>query len=188
VFLMIPKIAKISNQHKLDEISCTKVQYLYELIVICVFYFIKLQLMRILYFLIISFGLLISCDDPKPNDLLPDRTVNVTVDMGLPMYQNLLVPSGYAVTPTSPEYGFKGILIINRNGSGYVAYDRACPHYGVNDCSAMTYDGLYLKCPCDNSRFNPLNGGVSITEGIDYQAREYHVEMLSATVLRISNY
>lgn len=144
------------------------------------------QSMRTLYFLFMSFGLFISCEDYKPNDLLPNRDVNVTIDMSLPMYQNLLVPSGYAYTPISPEFGLKGILIINRNGSGYIAYDRACPHYGVNDCTAMTYDGLYLNCPCDSSQFNPLTGGVSNT--VEYQAREYHVEMLSATVLRISNF
>ena len=148
--------------------------------------------MRTLYFLFMSFGLFISCEDYKPNDLLPNRDVNVTIDMSLPRYQNLLVPGGYASTPsppTYPEYGFKGILIINRNGNNYVAYDRACPHYGVSDCSAMTYNGLYLICPCDNSEFNPLNGGVSATEGIDFQAREYHVEPLEGTnILRITSY
>ena len=125
------------------------------------------------------------CDDPKPHDLLPQRDVNVTIDLGLPIYQNLLVPGGYAYTPSSPEYGFRGILVYNRNNS-FVAYERACPHYAVNDCAAMVFDGLYLKCLCDNSTFNVLNGGYSTT--VDYLAREYHVEMLSSNILRISNY
>ena len=68
------------------------------------------QSMRTLYFLFMSFGLFISCEDYKPNDLLPNRDVNVTIDMSLPMYQNLLVPSGYAYTPISPEFGLKVFL------------------------------------------------------------------------------
>lgn len=128
---------------------------------------------------------LVSCDDPKPNDLLPQRSVDVTIDVNLPAYQGLLVPGGYAFTPTSAEYGFKGILVYNRNNS-YVSFDRACPHYAVNDCGAMTFDGMYLKCPCDNSLFNVINGGSSTT--VNFQAREYHVEVVNSHILRISSY
>jgi nitrite reductase/ring-hydroxylating ferredoxin subunit len=137
-------------------------------------------------FSIIFLGLfLLSCDDPKPNDLLPDREVNVVVDLGLPIYQNLLVPGGFAYTPTTVEYGFKGIIVINKN-SNYIAYERACPHLSIDECTAMTYDGLYLKCTCDNTLFNPLTGGTSSTS--EFQAREYHVQNLGGNQLRITNF
>ena len=136
-------------------------------------------------FLIVSVVFLwVSCDDPQPNDLLPHREVDVSVDLNLPMYQNLLLPGGYAFTPTTSEYGFKGIFIYNRNGR-YVAFDRACPHLAVNACAAMTFDGLYLICTCDGTKFNPINGGTSST--VEFQAREYHVTVYG-NVLKINNY
>ncbi|PIE48226.1 MAG: hypothetical protein CSA40_01395 [Flavobacteriales bacterium] len=129
---------------------------------------------------------LMSCGDHKPNDLLPDKDVNVVIDLSLPLYQDLLIPSGYAFTPITAEYGLQGIVIINKNSSTYAAFDRACPHLALNDCGAMTYDGLYLKCPCDGVQFNPLNGGTSTQ--VEFQAREYHVEVLGANKLRIRSY
>jgi nitrite reductase/ring-hydroxylating ferredoxin subunit len=170
----------------MDEIRNTNIQNIYEYNVFYVFYFFKGLFMRNLYLFLISVGLIIACkNDTKPNDLLPDRNVNVSIDINLPMYQNLLVPGGWAYTPTTAEYGFKGILVYNKNGN-YIAYDRACPHLAVSDCTAMIFDGLYLKCSCDNSTFNIFNGGVSTT--VDFQAREYHVEIVSSNILRISNY
>lgn len=128
-----------------------------------------------------------ACSNPEPNDILPDKDVNVVIDLGLPLYQNLQVPTGWAFTPNTSEYGISGILIYNRNGT-YVAYDRACPHYAPNDCTPMTFDGLYLKCTCDNTTFNILNGGTSNSPNVPQQAREYHVEILNANTLRIRNY
>lgn len=136
-----------------------------------------------LFFLLIVWG----CDKSTPNDLLPDTQVDVTIDLNLPSYQNLLVPGGWAFTPTTPGYGIKGILIYNQGGN-FLAYERACPHLEVSVCTAMTFDGLLLKCTCDNSVFNIFNGGVSQTTGIEYTAREYHVQEIGTATLRISNF
>ncbi len=145
--------------------------------------FLVLNMKKYILQIFLSF-FLFSCGETQPNDLLPERNVNVSVDLSLPMYQDLLVPGGWAYTPTSAEYGFKGILVYNKNGN-YVAFDRACPHYAVNDCLAMTFDGLYLKCACDNSTFNILNGGTSAQ--VNYQAREYHVQA-NGNILIITSY
>lgn len=137
-------------------------------------------------FLILVFvGSFQSCDDPKPNDLLPKRDVNVVIDINLPLYQDLLIPSGSALTPVSPEYGLQGIVIVNLN-SRYVAFDRACPHLALNDCTPMSFSYPLLKCACDNTTFNLLNGGIS--SEVNFQAREYHVEAINGSQLRISSY
>lgn len=137
------------------------------------------------YFFITLFSVFfLSCGEHVPNDLLPERNVDVTISLSLPVYQNLMVPGGWAYTPTTFEYGFQGILIYNRNGS-YIAFERACPHLYVNTCTAMTFDGLFMKCPCDNATFNILNGGIS--SQVDYQAREYHVQK-NGDNIRITSY
>lgn len=136
-------------------------------------------------FLLIFVGILYACDDPKPNDLLPERDVNVVVDINLPLYQDLLIPSGYAFTPVTAEFGLQGIVIVNLN-SRYVAFDRACPHMALNDCSPMSFNYPLLKCNCDNATFNLLDGGTS--SDVDFQAREYHVEVINGSQLRITNY
>ncbi len=136
---------------------------------------------------LVALLLFLSCDNPTPNDVLPDMQVNVTIDLNLPSYQNLLVHSGWANTPTTSGYGIKGILIYNQGGN-YIAYERACPHLEVSACNAMIFDGLFLKCTCDDSLFNIFSGGVSQTAGVNYSAREYHVQAIGASSLRITNY
>ncbi len=142
--------------------------------------------MRNLIYILLFLGFL-SCENPAPNDILPDTQVNVTIDLNLPSYSGLMIPNTWAYTPTSSGYGIKGILIYNKGGN-YIAYERACPHLDVSACTAMTFDGLLLKCTCDNSVFNIFSGGVSQTAGVDYSAREYHVQVISASILRITNY
>ena len=126
-------------------------------------------------------------DDFKYKDLLPDYPVDVAIDLSLPQYLDLQVAGGWAYTPSGGGYGIKGIFIYNFNNSIYYAYERACPHLELSDCAVMEYSNGSLVCPCDDSRFNFLNGGVS-TSGIDYQAREYHVQIVGAGRLRITNY
>lgn len=134
-------------------------------------------------FILVSF---FSCDDPKYNDLLPSTSVDVVIDLNLPQYIGLQVSGSWVNTPTTPGYGIKGILIYNKNKT-YIAFERACPHLTVTDCSRMDFDGLYLNCPCDDSKFNIFNGGTSTT-GVVYNAREYHVQVINSTTLRITNY
>ncbi len=138
--------------------------------------------MKTLFYLFF-FLLIFSCDNPTPNDLLPNTPVDITINLNNPEFNNLQIPSGWAYT----SGGIKGILLYNRNGT-YVAFDRACPHLAPTSCSAMVFDGFLLKCTCDNSLFNIFNGGISETEGVNYSAREYHVQVINASSLRITNY
>lgn len=128
---------------------------------------------------------LFSCDDPKYNDLLPEKAVDVTINLNIPQYINLQTPGGWAETPIGGLYGHKGIFIY-RSNSRYYAYERACPHKDVNQCEPMTFDGSYLICPCDDSKFNFLNGGGSTD--VSYRAREYHVQEINSATLRITNF
>lgn len=140
-------------------------------------------IMRKLVFLLLLITFF-SCEKNDTNDILPRLTVNITIDLNLPQYIDLQIPSGWVYI----NGGIKGILIQN-TGSGsqpYKAYDRACPN---NDCaSPMTFDGsLKLKCPCDESEYSIIDGSPQ-TAGNSHFMREYRVNVLNSSSLNITNF
>jgi len=137
------------------------------------------QLLFLLFIVFFS-----ACDkEIDYKDVLPYRVVDFVVNMNNPEYIDLLIPGQSA---EASNYGVRGILIYNFNGS-FKAFDLACPHLAPTDCSKMTFDGsLFLECHCDDSKFSIYDGSPQ-TNGVDNWAREYHVEKLDATHLRITN-
>ncbi|HEX5743472.1 MAG TPA: hypothetical protein VFY09_06190, partial [Flavobacteriaceae bacterium] len=76
----------------------------------------------------------------------------------------------------------------NVNGSSYKAYERSCPQILPSPCSQMTVEQSFkLKCPCDQSEFNILNG-TPLTPNINYIVREYKVTVINSNTLKISNF
>ncbi len=125
-----------------------------------------------------------SCEKNVTNDILPNVSVNVTINIDLPQYIDLQTPTGWAEITG----GIKGILIQN-TGIGnppYKAYDRACPN---NDCATpMVFDGsLKMKCPCDNSEYSIIDGSPQTSGNIHF-AREYRVNVLNSSTLNITNF
>ena len=131
------------------------------------------------------FFLLIECTDNRvQNDCFPFINVNETIDLNLPLYQNLLVPGGWAYAPG----GLQGLIIYNIDGNQFKAFDRLCPGQNLSSCSQMIVsNNLRLFCPCDDSEFNILNGQ-PLTQGVTCFAQEYLVENLNGTVLRVQNF
>lgn len=129
--------------------------------------------------------LLLGCtNNGGNNDCTPFISVNETVNLDLPQYINLQVPGGWAYAPG----GFQGIIVYNINGNQFKAFDRLCPGQNLSSCSQMTVDsGLRIVCPCDQSEFNILNGS-PLTQGVTCFAKEYLVENLNGTILRITNF
>jgi len=139
--------------------------------------------MRINIFLIIVL-VFTSCEKNDSLDILPDKSVNVTLNLDLPQYINLLTPTGWTYT----NGGLNGIVIQN-SGIGnppYKAFDRACPN---NDCQTpMNFDGsLKLKCSCDESEYSILDGSPQ-TSGNSNYAREYRVILINSKTINITNF
>lgn len=134
----------------------------------------------ILLFLTFIFG----CNSGfNENELLPNIPVNKTIDLSLPQYNNLLVPGGWVDDISG---GIKGIILYRIKSNEYKAFDRACPQNSCN--SPLTFDGsIKLKCSCHKSEFSILDGSPQ-TNGINYNAREYRVSLVSSSVLRITNF
>jgi hypothetical protein len=134
--------------------------------------------------LIICLFILISCEKNDSLDILPNKSVNVTLNLDLPQYVNLLTPTGWAYT----NGGLNGIVIQN-TGIGnppYKAFDRACPN---NVCQTpMSFDGsLKLKCSCDDSEYSILDGSPQ-TSGNNNYAREYRVTLVNSRTINITNF
>ena len=129
-----------------------------------------------------------SCsDDNGNNDVLPSVNINETINLDLPQYIELQVPGSWAYAPGGIK-GIKGLIIYNINGTQYKAYERSCPHLSPSSCSQMVIENsIKMVCPCDNSKFNILNGS-PLTDRINNAAREYLVTPINGNTLRITNF
>ena len=132
-----------------------------------------------LLFLILFF---ISCSDNgfnNKNPYIPNYTFTVDINMNLPSYSNLQYPSNAIYYSGA---GAKGIFIFN-TGSGYNAFDAACPNQALSSCSTMTINGIEVVCPCDNAKYNLYTGQ---SPGKLYPLKQYRVEV-NGNVLRVYN-
>lgn len=120
------------------------------------------------------------------NPYLPNYTFTIDINMNLPAYSSLKFPSN-AVYYTGA--GIKGVYIFN-TGSGYNAFEGACPNQTPNSCAAMTLKGINVICPCDNIEYSlftgQVSGQVSAQSGIQYPLKQYRVEV-NGNVLRVYN-
>ena len=125
-----------------------------------------------------------SGEDERENNLLPEVPVDETIFLNNPEYINLQVVGGSAYS----QGGISGIIIYHYSSNNYIAFERSAPHLSPQVCSQMDIkNGIIMFCSCDDSEFNILNGA-PLTEGVNYQARQYRVVMTSSSTLRITNF
>ena len=137
---------------------------------------------KIIPLLLMSF-LFFSCSDNgfnKNNTYIPNYNFSVTLNLSFASYSNLNFVSN-AVYYAGPEVGPKGIYVFN-TGSGYNAFDAACPNQALSSCSTLTLDGINVVCPCDDEEYSLFTGqGKS-----KYPLKQYRVEK-NGNLLRIYN-
>jgi len=139
--------------------------------------------MQKIFVIILFFGLISCSNSDDRNPVLPNVPVNETVFLNNPSSQNLLAVGGYIEI----QGGISGIFVYNFNNTQFFAYDRACPHLPVGDCSAMTItDGISMECECDKSKFALALGGAP-QSGTPYAARQYDV-VKNGNTLIITNF
>ena len=127
--------------------------------------------------------LLVNCSDTTnlANCIRILPISSVVSDLNNPEMINAQTPGGVAEL----SGGRKGILLFNKNGTDFVAFDKLCPN---NDCtSAMTFKNRLLHCSCDESEYSVDFGGAPQTEGFECPAIEYRVTKIGTTI-RISNF
>ncbi|WP_414000036.1 Rieske (2Fe-2S) protein [Flavobacterium sp. W1B] len=112
------------------------------------------------------------------NPYLPNYSFAVDINMNLAAYSKLKFVSN-AVYYSG--VGVKGIYIFN-TGSGYNAFDAACPNQALSNCSTMTLKGINVVCPCDNEEYSLFTGQGKL----QYPLKQYRVDV-NGDMLRIYN-
>ncbi|MFY7810707.1 MAG: Rieske (2Fe-2S) protein [Flavobacterium sp.] len=128
--------------------------------------------------------LFLSCESDTVNNnnpFLPNYSFSINVDLNLPSNANLQFPSNAKYINLNGA-GIRGIIVFN-TGSGFNAFDAACPNQNLSDCSTMTISGINATCPCDNKSYNLFTGQ---SEGMQYPMKRYAVEV-NGNSLRIFN-
>ena len=132
--------------------------------------------------LLVFFPFLFGCDGGTinyNNPNIPNYPVNLQINMNLPQYSNLQFPSNHVVDYSQ---GARGIVIFN-TGSGYNAFDLACPNQAFNTCSsAMSINGIEAKCNCDTTE-SPYNLFSGQSPGQAYTMKPYRVEISGGNLI-----
>ncbi len=137
--------------------------------------------------LLVLLGITLSCSKDSVNNnnpYLPTyRFTSSVINLTFPLYSNLQFP-GNAI-----EYNEVGVGVLNKvfilnTGSGFVAFDAACPNQAISSCSTMNLVGIKAECPCDEVQYSLFSGQA---EGVQYPMLQYRVEVLSDTSIRVYN-
>lgn len=137
--------------------------------------------------LLVLLGITLSCSKDSVNNnnpYLPTyRFTSSVINLTFPLYSNLQFP-GNAI-----EYNEVGVGVLNKvfilnTGSGFVAFDAACPNQAISSCSTMNLVGIKAECPCDEVQYSLYSGQA---EGVQYPMLQYRVEVLSDTSIRVYN-
>lgn len=113
------------------------------------------------------FLLAISCssDDSKNynNPYLIPNTVNLTLNLSLPQYNQLKFPGN---SVTIYHQGIKGIVVYCLNSDLYIAHEISDPNHLPSGCSTMTIEGAVASCPCtdDDNSYDIITGQHSSTK------------------------
>ncbi len=141
----------------------------------------------------VAFPMLFGCSTNSANNnnpYLPNYSVNLDVNMNLPAYSSLLYVSNAVYISGQ---GVRGIIVFN-SGSGYNAFDAACPNQALSSCSTMTFkrldpldpqkiDKTTVVCSCDNAEYSLFSGQ---SKGKQYPLKQYRVEV-NGNLLRVYN-
>lgn len=128
---------------------------------------------------------LAGCDKESANNdnpYIPNYPFSIDLNRSLPAYNDLNF-AGNPVEVNAPGAGVRGLIVMN-NGSGYVAFDRACPNQDLSACSTLTLDGAEAVCPCDNGRYNLFTG--QSLDGKPYPLKGYRTQLIG-NIVRVSN-
>lgn len=117
--------------------------------------------MKKLIALIIAIITLSACssDDTRRNrnPYIPSYSFQVELNLNLPSYSDLRYVGGVQYVNLAGA-GLNGIIVYNRDGNNYSAYEATCPNQIPTTCSRLEIDGLYVICPCDNVRYSLIDG------------------------------
>ncbi len=125
------------------------------------------------YFYLLLLPILMACEGEgfnNKNPNIPNYGFSIDINLNLPSYNSLKF-AGNAVYLS--EGGALGVYVFN-TGSGFNAFDAACPNQPLGSCGAMLIDGINAVCECDSSEYSLYTG---IAEGQTYRMKPYRVQV-----------
>ena len=132
--------------------------------------------------LLLLFLPILSCDDNNFNNNnpnIPNYSFSEPININLPAYSQLQFASNAIYYPGG---SLNGIIVFN-TGSGYNAFDAACPNQPLGPCSTMRISGINAICGCDDAEYSLFTGQ---SPGMEYPMKQYRVEVNGST-LRVFN-
>jgi nitrite reductase/ring-hydroxylating ferredoxin subunit len=138
--------------------------------------------MKKIFFLLLIIPFAFGCDGGSVNNNnpnIPNYPVNLQINLNLPAYSNLQFPSNRIVDYSQ---GARGIVVFN-TGSGYVAYDLACPNIAFTLCTepmSVPVGNINATCGCDNTVYSLFTGQ---SPGQPYPMKQYRVDINGSTLV-----
>jgi nitrite reductase/ring-hydroxylating ferredoxin subunit len=120
-------------------------------------------------------------ENSSKNPYISNYNFSVDLNLNLPLYSNLKSPGNGIYYSNA---GVKGIFVFN-TGTGYNAFDAACPNQEISSCTAMTLKGINALCSCDSKEYNLFTGQGDAS--VTYPMKQYRVQVISETQIRIYN-
>ena len=139
------------------------------------------MIIRKLLLLLFLVGLA-SCGKDTVAPDIPYALVNEQINLTNIQYNKLKQDNGFVYL----NGGVRGIIIVRRSASQYLALERTCSYKPGDACAKVEVDasGLFLIDPCCNSQFD-LTGQVTAGPA-SYRLRQY-ATTLQGNFLYISN-
>ncbi|MFD1161472.1 hypothetical protein [Hwangdonia seohaensis] len=135
------------------------------------------------YFYLLILIIFTACSknsDDKNCKFLLDVSVNVTINLNLPQY-NQLNSIGNSVYVANAGNG--GVIVTNA-GSGFLAWDAADPNHTPTSCSIVSGSGLEGTCGCtDANKYSFVTGQPLENSTLQCGLRNYRVEQNGNTLL-----
>ena len=120
------------------------------------------------------------CNDPQ--QFIPYVPVDFSVNVNLPAYLDLSVPSGHVLV----NGGSQGIILYRYTLDQFVALDRHSTFDIPANCQVeVAEDGLLITDPCSNSEWLIIDGSVVSGDAV-YPLHQYSTQW-NDPVLRVFN-
>jgi len=107
------------------------------------------------------------------------------IDLNLPQYNNLTIPS-QSITVVGNNIGINGIIVFY-TGSDYRAWELSDPNISLSSCSPLSVEGIIATPNCDNGNSYEIVSGLPQTGTTgQYTLVPYRVEV-SGSIIRVFN-
>jgi hypothetical protein len=129
---------------------------------------------------------------PQEEIRIPYAPVNLTIQLSYldkeleALYSSKVFKPGSTLLKED-RLGFGGLLVFH-NGTGYQAYDLACPvEVSSKIVVALEEGGLFAACPSCSTRYSLIDGAIPVDGSGTYRLQAYRVFQKSNNELIISN-